>query len=293
MRRGRAIVFATALEVLSEPFFLLVLLAALMLVSIAPAMHYHQFGEASRMARDAGLSAILACGAIIAFACPAKTVRRELETGTAQVALSHSISRTSFFLCKMLGCAAAYAIFVLTVAASSMTIVNGAEIGGRIAISRGDIARVWGPSFAFAFSPVFLCVVIGAVLNRFARFRFVLTASMLALVLSLCGTFYRFDASLVARYAPAFALASVPSLVLLSFSGALALRFKSNVALSVLAVLLAAMLPIVGAYSLSDVLADGGRIPILYLALAVLAASPAVAAALLLGVHFINGRDLQ
>ena len=293
MRRGRAIVFATALELLCEPLFLLVLLAALVLSSLAPAMHYHQFGEASRMARDAGLSAILVGGAVIALAGPVRTLRREFETGTAQVALAHSVSRTSFFLCKFLGCALAYAAFVATVAFASLTVVNGAEIGGRLASVRGDIARLWGPSLSCALAAVVLPLVVGAVLNRFARFRFTLTANLLALAVAFAGIFYRFDSALAVRLLPPLALSAAPALALLAASAAFAVRFKGNVALSLSSIVAALVLPVLGNYSLSDALAYGGTVPVVYVVAAFAAILPAVAALLILGVHFINGRDVQ
>lgn len=41
MRRWSAIAGATALEILSEPLSLLLLIAALTLAALAPAFHYH------------------------------------------------------------------------------------------------------------------------------------------------------------------------------------------------------------------------------------------------------------
>lgn len=293
MRRWLAIILATALELLCEPLFLLVLLAALVLAAVAPAMHYHQFGEASRMARDAGLSSVLIGGAVVAFVGPVRTFRREFETGTAQVALAHSVSRTAFFLSKTIGCAVAYFAFVAIVSLTSLTIVNGAEIGGRLASVRGDMARLWGPSFALAVAVIVLPLVAGAVLNRFARFRFTLTANVFALVVAFAGAFYRFDAALASRLMPALALATAPALVLLASSAAFAVRFKANAAMSFVALVAACLLPALGCYCLSDALADGGSIPAGYAALAFAVLAPAVAAPLVLGVHFINGRDVQ
>ena len=293
MRRWRAIVFATALELLCEPLFLLVLLAALVLSAVAPAMHYHQFGEASRMARDAGLSSVLICGAVVALVGPVRTFRREFETGTAQVALAHSVSRTAFFLSKALGCAVAYSVFVAIVSLVSLTVVNGAEIGGHLASVRGDMARLWGPSFALAVAAIVLPLLAGAMLNRFVRFRFTLTANLLALAVAVVGVFYRFDMALASRLLPALALAAAPALVLLSASAAFAVRYKANAAMSLSAVVAACLLPAIGGYSLSDALADGGAVPAGYAALAFAALVPAIASLLLLGIHFINGRDVQ
>ena len=293
MRRGRAIVFATALELLCEPLFLLVLLVALVLSSIAPAMHYHQFGEASRMARDAGLSAILVGGIVIALTGPVRTFRREFETGTVQVALAHSVSRTMFFLCKTLGCAIAYVVFVLTVAFASLTVVNGAEIGGTIASVRGNIARLWGPSLLCAIAAIVLPMLIAAMLNRFARFRFTLTANVLSLSFAFVGVFYRLDTDLAGRILPAAFLASIPALILLAASSAFAVRFTGNVTLVLSAAIAVIVLPALGNYCLSDALAGGGHVPATYIAAAVATIVPAVAALLALGVHFINGRDVK
>ena len=56
MRRHLAIVRTTALEVCSEPLAFLLTLTALGCAAVLPALHFHQFGDPSRMARDAGLS---------------------------------------------------------------------------------------------------------------------------------------------------------------------------------------------------------------------------------------------
>ena len=293
MRRGRAIVFATALEILGEPLVLLVLVASLAMATLAPAMHYHQFGEPSRMARDAGISALLLGGAVVAYAGTMRTFRRELESGTAQSALAHSVSRTAFFLWKTLGCAVAYLVFAAVVSLVSLTVVRGAEIGGAIAEETGSVARLWGPSFAFAVAAIVLPMGTAAALNRFCRLRFALTANVLSLCVAAAGATYRFDVSLAARLLPVFALAAAPSMVLLAASAAFALRFKSNMASSLAAVAVAVLTPVLGNYCLSDALADGGSVPWTYFAAALLAIAPSVALPLVAGVHFINGLDVQ
>lgn len=291
-RRCRAIAWATALEVFCEPLVLLTLVVSAALAALAPALHYHQFGDATRMARDAGISSMLVGGSIVAFFAPLKTVRRELETGTAQMALSRAVSRTEFFLSKVLGCMLAHMAFSATVAMVSLTVVRGAVIGAGIAETSGQLARIWGPSLAFALSVGVLPLVFAAALNRFWNFRFVPTACMLALLLSAAGAIYRFDALLAARLVPALVLAAAPSAVLLAVSAALAVRFKGNAVSSMCAVFCAVMLPALGNYCLSDALSDGGAIGAGYFLFAVLALAPAVAAALAAGVWLINGRDV-
>lgn len=293
MTRWRAIVAATVLEILGEPLVLLVLLASLALTTLAPALHYHQFGEPTRMARDAGLSAILLGGAVVAFAGTLRTFRREFETGTASTALAHSVSRTMFFLAKTAGCALAYLWFVATVVCVALTVVRGAAIGGAIAASRGDIARLWGPSLTFALAAVVVPVAAAALLNRFAHVRFTLSANALALVVAAGGVFYRLDAALALRHLPVFLLSAAPALFALSATAAFAVRFRTNTAASAAAATAALALPALGNYCLSDALADGAALGGGYALAALAALAPAAAAFLLLGVHFINGQDLQ
>lgn len=293
MTRLRALVKATVLEILGEPFVLLLTLSALALAVLAPAFHYHQFGEASRMARDAGISALLLGGGVLSVFCPIRTYRREIESGTVLSALALPVSRPFFFCAKFLGLMVAYLAFVLTVGGVSLTIVNGAEIGGAIAATRGDVARLWGPSLVCAVTTLVLPIVYAAILNRFARFRFTLSANVMALGFALAGTVYRFNAALAARFIPVILLAAVPALVLFAASAAFAVRFRANATAALTALVAAALLPALGNYCLSDALADGGAVGLSYFLLASAAILPAVAALLVLGVGLFKGRDIS
>ena len=292
MRRWTSIARATALEILSEPLSLLLLLAALTMATLAPAFHYHQFGEATRMARDAGFSSLFLGGALTAVFGTVRTFRRELETGTAQMALAHSVSRTAFFLSKTLGSACALAVFCLIVFLTAQTVVNGAAIGGELAERTGDIARLWGPSLAFALGTAVLPLVLAAALNRFFRFRFVLTAFALALAVSVAGACYRFDLRSFLRLLPVAVCVVLPMTAFLSLSAAAAVRFRANGAVSVAGFLFLALIPVAGNYYLPDALSKGGELPWGYAGLAAAATLPAVVAFLWIGVHLFNGRDM-
>jgi len=291
VRRFRSIALATALELLSEPLSLLITLTALALTALAPALHYHQFGEPSRMARDAGFSAMLLGGCCYVAFGAFRTFRREVETGTMQVALAHSVSRSGFFLAKVLGCGLAYAVFVLTVGSVSLTVVNGAEIGAFVVAGSGGIARIWGVSLAIALLALLLPLGLAALLNRFVRMRFTLTASLLALTVALLGVAYRPDFALALRLMPASVLFSVPALVLLAAVSAFAVRFRPSVAATLTMAVVVLLVPALGNYCLSEALARGGSVPIRYFWMALAAIVPAVAAFLVLGVGFINGKD--
>ena len=292
MRRWSAIAGATALEILSEPLSLLLLIAALTLAALAPAFHYHQFGEATRMARDAGLSALFTCGLTVAVFGTIRTFRREIETGTLQMALAHPVSRTGFYLSKVVGTALASAVFSVIVLLTALTIVNGAAIGGEIAAKSGDVAKVWGPSLALGLGTLVLPLVIAAVLNRFGRFRYVLTSFAFAAALAVAGASYRFDLSLAVRLVPAALLVFVLVLAFLTVAAAAAVRFRANGAAATAGVLFALTLPVVGNYYQPEALANGGCVPAVDFGLAVLAACPAIAAFLLAGIWLFNGKDV-
>lgn len=293
MTRLRALAYATVLEILGEPFVLLLTLSSLALAVLAPAFHYHQFGEASRMARDAGISALILGGSVLAVFAPIRTYRREIESGTVLTALALPVSRTLFFLAKFLGLFVAYVVFVTTVGCVSLTVVNGAEIGGVIAAARGDVARLWGSSLACAVSVLVVPLAGAATLNRFARFRFTLSANLMALVLACAGLAYRFNAALACRYLPVALLAALPALVLMAAAAAFSVRLRGNAASTAAVLAGVAFLPALGNYCLSDALTDGGAVGGAYILQALAAIAPAVAGLLLLGTALFKERDVS
>ena len=294
MRSSLAIIKATALEILSEPLTLLVQLAALALTVLAPAFHYHQFGDPTRMARDAGFSALFTCGSVIAVFGTIRAIRREVETGTMEMALAHPVSRTSFFLAKTLGSVLAYLVFAITVTGATLAIFQGAAVGGEIARKTGDLARIFGPYLAAGVAIAILPLAFAAVANRFGGCRFVLTSQLLAFVLSVvtAGIVLFLSGFATFRLVPVAYLIVLMALPLLA-AAALAIRLRANVAASAVGLVFALMLPAVGNYYLVDCLADGGAPDWGYVGLATAVMLPATLAFLMLGIHFINGRDIQ
>ncbi len=294
MRRFRAIVKSTALEVLSEPLTLLLLLTALVLTVVAPVFHYHQFGEATRMARDSGLSALLTCGSALAVFATIRTFRREIESGTAEMALVHPVSRAGFFLAKTTGVGLAVLFFALIVGATMVTSVTGAAVGGHMAEKTGELARVWAPCVAAGLATLVLPLVIAAALNRFARYRFVLAAVRLALALSLLSvavfSVLAGPHQLLRLLPPTLTLVSFV-LFLVTIAASAAVRLRANAAVAATGAVVLAFLPFVGNYYLAEVLANGGALSWTYVAGATLALVPAVAAFLLLGVRLCREMD--
>ena len=285
-----SIIRATTLEIACDALALLVTLSALALSTFAGALHYHQFGEPSRMAREAGLSAIMVGGVVFCIFSCVRTIRREVDTQTVQMALSHSISRGGFLCAKMLGVVAAYSVFFVTVLANSIVAVRGAVIGAEAA--QGGLARVWGPSLAIGVAAMVVPLVAAAALNRFFRMRFVRSAMFLMLFISLAGVFYRPDFSLIASEI-GIALALVPLAVFFTvLAGALAARFAANAATAITFIAVALCLPAFGSHYLADAVSRGAPVPWRYIALTYAAAAPLVVAAAVAGVHLFKNEEL-
>ena len=295
MRQSLSIIKATALEILSEPLSLLVLLAALVITVLAPAFHYHQFGEATRMARDAGLSSVFTCGTVIAVFGTIRAFRREIESGTMAMALAHPVSRTGFFLAKTAGACVACFVFTAIVFLTALVIVDGAAIGGAIAAKSGEIASIFGPNLAEGVGVIVVPLVVAAAFNRFGRFRFVLSSFALAFLLSIAfaGLSVSRDGAWFLRLLPVVTLVGMFAFVLLSASAAFAVRLKANAAASAAGVVALLFLPAVGNYYMADALSGGGIVPWAYVGCAALAALPPILFFLFLGIYFIIGRDVS
>lgn len=287
VRPFAAIVKATALEILSEPFSLLMLLAASALSVLAPVFHYHQFGEVTRMAREAGLSTILVFGLILGVFSSVRSFRREIESGTYQMALAHPVSTRLFFYSKFFGVLASYVVFVAILFGLLVTTVLGAEVGGEIAEREGGLSSVWGPCVAAAVASFVVPIVVGALLNRSLRMRFVLTSILTMLVLSAASAVV-FSCmrgfGWMLRFLPVIALLVAFTSFVIAVASVAALRMKANAASSITALVALVMLPFVGNYYAVDALADGGSVGLGYFLAALGAIVPAIGACLILGV---------
>lgn len=294
MRRWFSIAKATALEMLSEPLSLLLLLSALALTVFAPAFHYHQFGEASRMSRDAGFSAIFLAGSAFSIFVTIRAFRREIESGTLAMALSHPIARGGFFLAKLLGACFAYLLFVIIVLCACMVMIIGAEIGGIIADRSGDIARIYGPFFAIGVGLIILPLIIAAFFNSFFRFRFILSAIITMLILAILSSMIAIYMApmMILALLPVAVLLMIPAIILMGVSGAFAMRFRANGAATIAGISFVLMLPMIGCYYLPDALTNGGEVAWSYVGLATLVAIPAFIAVTLIGINFISERDV-
>ena len=170
--------------------------------------------------------------------------------------------------------------------------MNGARLGAELAATKGDIPRLWGPSYALGVAALVLPYIVGAVLNRVWRFRFALTAFVSTIAISAASVAYHPDLPELVRLLPAELLLWMPPAFFVTAAAAASVRLKSSAATAVSALLVLGFLPFAGNYSLSEALSRGGQIPVGYVVSAALAALPAVLAAAVAGIALMRSRDV-
>ncbi len=286
-----AVIRATVLEVLSEPLSLLLTLSALVLAIIGPVLHCHNFGLPARMACEAGLSAEMIGGIALGIFAAVRAIRREEESGTLAMALAHPISRGSFFLSKCIGVGLGVTLLVGIIFCVTVALVRGAFIGAEYAAVRGDIARIWGPAVAIAVAIPLLGLLAGAFWNRFANGRFVFTSLVTMIILAALSLGFPWEWALFKGLLISSVALLVPTLTFMVIAAAAACRFKDRVALAIALGLLIIALPALGNYYPSSrVFRDGwawGE-----LLLIICAALPLLVGGALLGIHFMNRKDI-
>ena len=173
-RRFSAIAKTTFAETLAEPVSALLLLAAILVVHLAPVMQFTQLSEPGRLARDGGFSAILVFGLFFSVSAALRAVGRELSSGTAAAALARPVPRPLFLAGKTAGVLSALFLFsAATLAATALS--EGSCIRGAVdAARRGDFgaARVSGPCLAAGIAAAFAALLAAAALHGFRRARF-------------------------------------------------------------------------------------------------------------------------
>ena len=266
MRRFCMIVRSAALEALAEPLSAILFLVALLAVHLLPSFHFHQFGEAGRLPRECGFSALLVFGLAFATSAAVRAVGRELESGTAAMVLSRPVPRPLFLCAKVAGVFVALVLFWLAVACATLLSVASSEMGRLV--TDGGVC-VWGPGIAAGSGFTVLALVLAALANWARRARFCVSACILLAaaqpvallsITRLCKV--RFEWEVV----PAMGVLVIGCAALVAMAGACAVRLKPAVVATVLAVAVAlsflmpvrAVLPDIHRFWLVDAFAGGG-----------------------------------
>lgn len=193
--RSAALVRVAFLEAAAEPVSMLLALVALLAVHLAPGFQFHRFGEPGRLARDGGLSALLVFGLSLAATAAVRAVGRELDSGTATVALSRPVPRPLFLCAKAFGVFLAFLLFAAGIVAATVLSVSSSILGSAAAGIDDGTTRVSGPCLVLGFGGVLAALFAAAAAHRFARRRFgvvafVLLAAFQILALAVLSLFH-------------------------------------------------------------------------------------------------------
>jgi ABC-type transport system involved in multi-copper enzyme maturation permease subunit len=103
MRRVTAIAYNTFLEALRQRVLYVALGFSLFLIGTAKLLSPLALGEAHRVVRDVGLSAVSLCGMFLIVMVGTSLLQKELERRSIYVLLSKPVSRSEYLLGKYLG----------------------------------------------------------------------------------------------------------------------------------------------------------------------------------------------
>ena len=227
MRRFLAIARTAAIETMSQPLSAILFPVSVLAVHLLPSLQYHRFGAPGRLARETGLSALFVFGLLFAVPAAARVIGRELEVGTAAAALALGVSRTQYFVARLTGVMAVFALFFAGVLSATLLSSFSCVKASTIFVEHG-VVRVWGPAFAVGVSSAIMAFAAAAFLNRFANRRFCMWTCILAVVFQLPGLFLLDGTAHPAGILPPFVSLASACAVYVMMAGALSTRFKVN-----------------------------------------------------------------
>ena len=171
MRRVLAIARTAAIETMSQPLSAILFPVSVLAVHILPSLQYHRFGVPGRLARETGLSSLFVFGLLFAVPAAVRSIGRELESGTAAAVLALGVSRSLYFMARLSGVLAVFALFFAGVLSATLLSSFSCVKASTIFVENG-VVRVWGPAFAVGVSGAILAFAASAFLNRFASRRY-------------------------------------------------------------------------------------------------------------------------
>lgn len=194
-------------ECLREPIYVLLLFAAIILISLFPTLALFVFRQQIKLVIDSAMATTLLFGLVTAVLCASNTISREINNGTVLLLLSKPVSRWSFILSKMAGILAALTVFVFTCCLVSI-------ISIRVANDQFEL-----DFFAFYMTLGIICIsaLWGASRNYFAQKSF--SSSSTLSLLTLLPTFL-----IILQFIPfegellPFPYDVIPALILLFFA---------------------------------------------------------------------------
>jgi hypothetical protein len=108
----------TFIETLRQPVYAIIIIAALLLFSIAPSIAMYTMSDDNKLLRELGLSTLFLASLFIAIFAASGAVAEEIENKTILTVLSKPVQRPIFIIAKFLGVVGAVAIghYICTIA---------------------------------------------------------------------------------------------------------------------------------------------------------------------------------
>jgi len=116
----------TFIEILRQPVYAIIIIAALFLFFISPSLTMYTMSDDNKLLREIGLSTLFLAGLFIAIFSASGAVAEEIENKTITTVLSKPVQRPIFIIAKFLGVSAAVILahYICTIALL-MTIRHG------------------------------------------------------------------------------------------------------------------------------------------------------------------------
>ncbi|OHB45813.1 MAG: hypothetical protein A2178_00180 [Planctomycetes bacterium GWC2_49_10] len=113
-----AIAKNTFLEILRQPIYTVIIIAALLLLILSPSITMYTMSDDNKLLRELGLSTLFLSGLFVAIFAASGAITEEIETKTITTVLTKPIARPTFILGKFLGITAAVTLahYLLTIA---------------------------------------------------------------------------------------------------------------------------------------------------------------------------------
>jgi hypothetical protein len=126
MRKLLILAKITFTDILRQPIYAIIIVAALLLFFISPSLTMYSMSDDNKLLREIGLSTLFLASLFIAIFSASGTVSEEVENKTIITVLSKPVQRPIFIIAKFLGVAAAVVLahYICTVALL-MAIRNG------------------------------------------------------------------------------------------------------------------------------------------------------------------------
>ncbi len=108
----------TFIEILRQPIYAVIIVAALLLFFISPSLTMYTMSDDNKLLREIGLSTLFLASLFIAIFSASSAVNEEIENKTITTVLSKPIQRPIFIIAKFIGVAAAVVLahYICTIA---------------------------------------------------------------------------------------------------------------------------------------------------------------------------------